>query len=275
MSTCTFCGNPAGFFHHTHRECSERHERGKREITNLILEASSSAATTPLADRIKQISDQSFISDAEKYTLSISAWLSAVDHALQNHVISEDAEKQLMNLSDKLSITSSDVQRSGAWDRIVKSAVIRDLLNGAISIRMTFAANLPFNLQKGEEIVWLFDKSDYLEDITRRQYVGGSRGVSVKIMKGVYYHVGAFKGQTVERTQRTHVDTGMVAVTNQNLYFDGTTKSFRIPYSKIVSFEPFSDAIGVMRDTKTAKHQFFVTRDGWFTYNLVTNLARL
>jgi len=52
-------------------------------------------------------------------------------------------------------------------------------------------------------------------------------------------------------------------------------KSVRLPYAKIVSFEPFSDGIGVMRDAATAKPQIFVTGDGWFTYNLVTNLSQI
>jgi len=30
-----------------------------------------------------------------------------------------------------------------------------------------------------------------------------------------------------------------------------------------------------MHDTATAKAQIFVTGDGWFTYNFVTNLARM
>ena len=34
------------------------------------------------------------------------------------------------------------------------------------------------------------------------------------------------------------------------------------------------DGIGVMRDAQTAKPQEFRTSDGWFIYNLVTNLAR-
>jgi len=48
----------------------------------------------------------------------------------------------------------------------------------------------------------------------------------------------------------------------------------RIPYAKIVSFTPFSDGIGLHRDAVTAKPQFFVTGDDWFTYNAVVNLAK-
>jgi len=123
--------------------------------------------------------------------------------------------------------------------------------------------------------VWVFQRCDYLEDKIHRQYEGGSQGVSIRVMKGVYYRMGAFKGQAVDRTERVHVDTGLVVVTDKNIYFAGPAESLRIPYTKIVSFQPFSDGIGVIRDAASAKPQIFVTHDGWFTYNLVTNLAKL
>lgn len=41
-----------------------------------------------------------------------------------------------------------------------------------------------------------------------------------------------------------------------------------------VSLDLYEDGIGVMRDVQTAKPQEFRTGDGWFIYNLVTNLAQ-
>jgi hypothetical protein len=82
-------------------------------------------------------------------------------------------------------------------------------MTGVIPHRMTVDGNLRFNFQKSEQVVWVFEEVDYLEDKTRRQYVGGSRGVSVRVMKGVYYHIGGFKGHAIDRTERVHVDTGI------------------------------------------------------------------
>ena len=94
-------------------------------------------------------------------------------------------------------------------------------------------------------------------------------------MKGVYYHASGFKGHAIDRTERVHVDTGLVAVTTKQIYFSGSRKAFRIPYAKIVSFELFTNGLVIMKDGVSAKPQIFVTHDGWFTYNLVMNLARL
>jgi hypothetical protein len=130
---------------------------------------------------------------------------------------------------------------------------------GKVPERMAIQGHVPFNLQKTEKLIWVFQNVDYYEQKTRREYVGGSRGVSVRIAKRVYYRVGAFKGHRVERTETVHAATDLLGVTNKHIYFAGDAKSFRIRHDKIVSFEPYSDGIGVQRDAATAKPQLFVT----------------
>jgi len=48
---------------------------------------------------------------------------------------------------------------------------------------------------------------------------------------------------------------------------------FRVSYKKIVAFEPFSDAVQIIRDAASAKPQIFSTDDSWFVFNLMKNLA--
>jgi hypothetical protein len=199
---------------------------------------STSGSVESAVGRIKQVAEQSLISESERRDLSLAAWSSAVHNALDGGVLSGEVENRLVDLKEGLSLSSGDLLQTDAWDRMSKSAVLRDLMQGVIPKRMRFDGNLPLNFQKGEQVVWAFDQVDYLEEKTRRQYVGGSRGVSVRVMKGVCYHVGGFKGRAIDRTERIHVDTGLVAVTTKQIYFSGTKKAFRIPYAKIVSFEP-------------------------------------
>ena len=46
-------------------------------------------------------------------------------------------------------------------------------------------------------------------------------------------------------------------------------------YDKIADFEPYGDGFSIMKDTQTAKAPAFRTGDGWFSYNLATNLAQM
>ncbi|MGH8584270.1 MAG: hypothetical protein ACREWG_16160 [Gammaproteobacteria bacterium] len=276
MGTCKFCGKPAGLLRSKHAECDQQFERGKEEILAAISQAATGAgAVDGLPARITTIAQRSFVPDSEQRGLIVRGWAGTVDKFLEDGVLDESEEKRLMELKERFSLSQAELDASGALTRVTKAAVLRDVLNGVIPQRMTVSDGLPINLQKGEQVVWVFPSSDYLEDKTRRQYVGGSQGVSIRVMKGVYYRVGAFKGEAIDRTVRVLIDTGLVAVTNKHIYFVGSAKSTRLPYAKIVSFQPFNDGVGVIRDASSAKPQIFVTGDGWFTYNLVTNLAKM
>lgn len=283
MGTCTYCGKPAGFLRSKHAECEEKNQQrerviqgGRQQIAVEVVRAiKDSDNFDNLEKNISEIEQSSFVPFIERKALLIRGWENSVEQFLEDGILDAAEEKRLVEFKERFTLSQSDLDKNGALTKTTKAAVLRDVLNGVIPQRMSVNGNLSINLQKGEQVVWAFPGSKYLEDKTRRQFVGSSQGVSVRVLKGVYYRVGAFKGHAVENTERVHVDTGMVIVTTKNIYFAGPQKSVRLPYSKIISFEPYSDGIGVMRDAATAKPQIFVTGDGWFTYNLVTNLSQI
>lgn len=283
MGNCKYCGKPAGLFRSKHEECEQTNlerqrliEDGKERIASEVtLAIKGTESFDVLQQKISQIEESSFVPSSERSFLFIKGWEACVDQFLEDGILDENEEERLIGFKNRFALSQSDLDKTGAYTRVAKAAVLRDVLNGILPRRVSIDGNLPINFQKSEQIVWVFRNSQYLEDKTRRQYVGGSQGVSLRVMKGVYYRVGAFKGHPVEYTERVHIDTGVVVTTNKHIYFTGPHKSIRLPYLKIVSFEPFSDGIGVMRDAATAKPQIFVTGDGWFIYNLVTNLSKL
>lgn len=251
-------------------------KKGKRLIFDLV--SAVPATLMPievLKDQIEVTAQNGAIPDADQRRVVTKAWINAVETLLHETIPSEEQEKHLAELIDAFSLSRAELEESGSFLKLVKAATLRDAMQGIIPHRCTISGDLLINLQKGEEVVWAFPNCDYLQDRTLRQYVGGSQGVSVRVMKGVYYRVGAFKGQAVERTSRELIDSGVFVLTNRGLYFTGAQKTFRIPFSKIVSFKPYSDGIGIVRDGANAKQQIFVTGDGWFAYNLATNLAHI
>lgn len=212
---------------------------------------------------------------AEDVTRSlVDGWIQAVDRALEDGILSE-AENQRLNVAlNKFALPEAELHRHGTYFRVVKASVLRQVLEGKPPSNVTLDDSYPVNLQRGEKPVWSFTNVRYLEDVVRRQTVGGSQGVSLRIMSGVYYRVGMFKGESVSSTERRHLDTGTLLLTTRHLYFVGASKTMRIPYAKVVAFTPYSDAVGLMRDAASAKPQFFQLDDAWFAHNLVVNLAR-
>ncbi|MGQ9811487.1 MAG: hypothetical protein ACUVQ7_09115, partial [bacterium] len=203
------------------------------------------------------------------------AWEAAVLQALEDGVLSEKEEQCLLAFKDHFALPTEALDRNNAYTRVLKAAVLRDILDGRIPQRVKIDGSLPFNFQKGETLVWLFQNVAYYEPRTCTSYSGVYSGASLRISKGIYYRLGGFQGTPTVTTTTALVDKGMLGITNRHIYFVGDVKSLRLRYDKIVSFTPYSDGIGVQRDAVSARRQIFVTGDGWFTYNLLTNLAHL
>lgn len=244
----------------------------------IVLDARLAAlATTTSEDHLDDLAhtlEESEFSPSERRLLLVQAWEAAVEGSLEDGVLSLDEENALIRYLRRFGLEQSEVDANGAYHNMIKSAVIREAAEGLIPERLGELPPIPFNLMKSEQLVWVIDGVDYYEVKTRRERRGTSHGVSIRVAKGLYYRPSTFKSRSVEWEETVHEDTGLLGVTSKHIYFHGPRKRFRIRYDRIVSFDPYADGIGVMRDAQTAKPQEFRTGDGWFIYNLVTNLAQ-
>jgi len=284
MGKCIYCGMPAGLFRKKHAECEKKHNA-------LLLKhnRSSGIITKAIYDHIIQykvdydslknfINTEVFRSNLPDENLKycyIGAFEKAVEDFLSDNILTKQEEKSLLDFTNYFNLLQTELDINGAYSRIVKSGILRDIFEGKLPQRVTINGTLSFNLQKNEKIIWYFPQVDYYEQKTRRQIVGRSHGVSVRIMKGVYYRIGEFKGYPVETQETINIGTGDFAITNKHLYFSCSVKSFRIAHSKIVNITAHSDGVTIQRDASSAKPQSFVTGDGWFTYNLLQNVQNV
>jgi hypothetical protein len=276
MGTCSFCGQPAGFLRKKHPACEAKHNEGWSQMLALATDSAvGKAPVDTLEARLSKIAGSSFVSMPRVQEALIRGWEQAVNHFLEDGHLDSSEEEHLSGFRTHFSLSQGQLDGNGAYSRLVKGAVLRDIMNGVLPERIQIQGNIPFNLQKAEKLVWLFPEAKYYEDRKRRHYVGGSHGMSFRIAKGVYYRVGAFKGHAVETSETVFVGPGLLGVTNRHVYFSGSGKSFRIRHDKIVSIEPYSDGVGIQRDAASARPQVFVTGDGWFTYNLLMNVTNL
>ncbi|MCY4556129.1 MAG: hypothetical protein OXF79_07065 [Chloroflexi bacterium] len=262
--------------HKAGREATADLDRAARD--RLMLDARLAALATNTGDDhlddLAHTMEESGFARAERRSLLIQAWEAAVEGSLEDGVLSLDEENALIRYLQRFGLEQSDVDANGAYHNMIKSAVIREAAEGLIPERLGELPQIPFNLMKSEQLVWVIDGVDYYEVKTRRERRGTSHGVSIRVAKGLYYRPSTFSSRAVEWEETVHEDTGLLGVTSKHIYFHGPRKRFRIRYDRIVSFDPYADGIGVMRDAQTAKPQEFRTGDGWFIYNLVTNLAQ-
>ena len=81
-------------------------------------------------------------------------------------------------------------------------------------------------------------------------YEGGSRGVNFRIMKGVNFRVGNYKGHYVKQdiTERT---SGTIYLTNIKIVFTATQNSSVIKYKDILNLDTSDNMLQIQTEKKT------------------------
>ncbi len=230
--------------------------------------------TQELKRAIDLVAQMSYIGANALRPLILDGWKQAVEQALQDHVLTIQEERALYQIARQFMLSDDEMKKDGVISRVDKAVMIRNIMQGAIPEFPIDDLRLPFNLQKSEKIVWLFAEVDYYEQQKRTRYMVGSKEVSASTALALYLKTTEVSAEVIESEESVKVDRGILGVTTKHIYFAGSKKSIRIHYSDIVSFKHYSDGFGVVHDTPQASPQEFVTDDGWFAYNLVTNLAR-
>lgn len=196
----------------------------------------------------------------------------ALDTAFEDHLLDDDEENALRAYIDRFA--PHGLAREQAIERLNQGQILRTVCEGNVPDNIEFVGRVPFNLQKSEKLVYVFNDVQYYERMTRTRRTGTSHGVSIRLAKGLYYSPRQFQSQTEEWQETVHRDTGVLGLTTKHIYFRGPEKAFRRPYSKIVSIDYEYDGISYVPDLANAKPQIFRIGDTWFPYNLAVNLAQ-
>ncbi len=211
----------------------------------------------------------------DQRALLVGGFQAAVEEILEDRMLSVDEEGAILRYVSYFKFTQAEREANGSYHNLAKGAILREVVEGIVPTRMRSEGGTPFNLMKSEKLVWMIDDVDYYETRVRRIRQGTSHGLSIRVARGLYYRPGTFRSEAIEHEETIRADTGTLGITSKHVYFHGERKRFRVRYNKVVSFEPYSDGFGLMRDAQSAKPQGFRTGDGWFVYNLVVNLAQM
>jgi len=273
VGDCQFCKKPAGLFRGKHQACEDNHIAGMDALRAAVADAAAGRTELYALEKETTRSRDDFLTADEIRKALIAGWCQAVHAALEDGVVTQEEENRLGKFLQRFKLEQADVNEAGSYMKLVKGGLIRDLLEGKLPDRFKLTGSLPFQFQAGESVVWAFANVDYYEDQTRTRYSGSSRGIGIRIMKGVYYRMGAFQGEPIRTKERVHVDTGAVGVTTKHVYFAGSAKAFRVRHDKIIAIQGYEDGVMIQRDAMTAKPIILKTGDGWFTQNLLENVA--
>lgn len=192
-----------------------------------------------------------------------------IDAALDDGFISSEEEFNIRVFLSVFDLEQVDVDKKGRYKKFVQSLILQELEDGQIPSYFKTAL-IPVVLGKTEYLIW-GDQNVVLHQCkVKREYVGGSSGVSMRVCKGVYYRVGACKGTPIEHSYYENIGEGVLLYTNKNLIFYSPMKSVKIPYKKIISVTPYSDGFEVHKDGVNGKPTMFESVDSWFLMNLLS-----
>jgi len=273
MGKCKYCGLDAGFFRNHHDDCERKYKQGLADISQICYGCFASKEDFYFKDRdIKQIIADSHIDNVSLEKEYLVLFDNAVNHYLDDGIIDTTEERTLARFIQYSGLPQTVLNANKSLEKMLQSKVIQDILAGNVPApRIQIAGDFPFMLGKTEHLVWLFRNTTLHQQKVKKEYVGRTHGMSFRIMKGVYYRTGGFKGHPVESTIMQKIGTGSVCFTNKNIYFASPEKSIKIPYNKILSMESYSNGVGIQKDGANEKPIFLEGVNSWFAYNVIAN----
>ena len=277
MGTCIYCGKSAGLFRHQHKACRERHDNVETKIVDFFTEAlTSSISPLRFRELIEDLTRSAFIRDEDFRHLILLGFSALIDTALDDDLLTEGKEDRIVVLIKAFELKVSELTVNDSGHRLAKASILRQLGEGKLPTSLPRIEGYnPINLEHGETIIWVLKNATYFTPRTRTKYVGASHGVSLRLMKGVYYRVGAFSGAPVQTQYLSDEGTGDFVITNLNVYFLSPLKVLKFPARKIVAIEPHSDGLTISRDGLNAKPAIFTLDDPWFAANAISRLSHL
>ena len=181
-------------------------------------------------------------------------------------------EKKVAFFMRSFQITAQDLPHNDKM-LLTKNLLIRDLMNSRVKPRFDLF-ELPFTFMKNEIVIWGFHPVRVSEIKTVKQWKSGSRGFSIRILSGVYWHLGRTQGKRIETTEQIDLGTAIVAITNKHIYILTSKKdSLRIRHDKIVSLVPDESGVLVFREGARVNPLYFQPDDVWFFINLMQNAS--
>lgn len=181
---------------------------------------------------------ESNLTDEDFQQIKSIAFMDVVEMSIADRRVTETESNALEAIAKQFEINPNVL-------RLAKQKVQYFELFSQIDSGAELPTGNPTNLilKKGESAHLSIPAHLIEERVTIRQYSGGSRGVSVPIVKGIRFNVGAHRGHSYSITNNIPVSDGYFIATNKRLVFSGTRKSVSSDIPKLLDFQVFADGI--------------------------------
>jgi hypothetical protein len=234
---------------------SKKRMSNKREFKKQLIEAVSDGKIT--SDEIALLDSKYTeygLSSIDINEIKVQAYTLAFNAAKSDSVITAEEAKELDKIAKYLHIEDSEIENTKI--EFARYRLIAEVQRGNLPV----VEGSGLILLKGEITHWIERASLLEERVLRSRYVGGSHGISLRIMKGVSYRVGSHRGHLVSDTGIVPVSTGNLIFTNKRITFLGDKISFNLKLEKLLNVELLKDGIELIEASgKNRTLQFSVS----------------
>ena len=227
--------------------------------------------------RVMQISQQIMsvmpLSGEQKQDMYFYMLNQAAENYMKDGLLTDDEEKRIDDYVYMLGLSTSNLPakyQNSEICRIEQGKMLKQLQKGIIP-QTNIAA--PILLGRGEAVLWRYDGVTMWQEKIKKEFVGGHSGFTFRIVKGVNYRTGSFKGHPVEHSYMDQAGTGSLYITNKHIIFHSSLRSVKIPYKKIIGLNPYQDGMGVQQDGANAKRLVFQGFDCSFVMNIMSFIS--
>ncbi len=190
----------------------------------------------------------------------------ALSYWLKDGVLEEKERDLFFFLSDTLGLRLSS--HHPIHKEFLKAYVLGELSRGRIP-QIHLEEELSLFLSPQEKILWIFQQVELYKRKKKREYRGGYQGFSIRLLPGLYYRFGGYRGEPIEKEVIAFIDKGLWVFTTLGMYFQGDKEVEKIPYRKILSYRLYSDGIAFFVKNRKVKEYIFLVEDPLFVKNLV------
>lgn len=155
----------------------------------------------------------------------------------QKNFVTFDEEMELNEIQKFLMIPDSEIVESK--EDLARIRILTEIKNGTPPLQ----SSVNVILKKNETTYWQENVSLLEVRVTGRSYQGGSRGVNLRLAKGVSFRVGNKRGSQVSEKSIVSVASGNFIITNKRIMFNNIEKSFDIRLDKIIGLNFADDGI--------------------------------
>jgi len=271
-------------FRKAHEECERKHRIEQCEL-EIVITITSGGDLLQARQRCERIADGGPVNCGLIPGLIVDGWSAAFDDFLEDGPFLPEQQVRLQYAAQMLQISPQALQALNISQRLQDAQVRHQQMqlvataynavqNGRLPVYpYVLPQPFPFVLQRSEQFIWLFGSVNYAQEKVKREYISGSTGVSVRVAKGMTVRTGATRGYSVEHRVFEPTGSGLLCFTTKHIAFSSSTANLRVPWSKLVSIQPFSDAIVITKEAANPKQQVFTLEEAAFAYQLAMLLA--